>query len=95
MVILKTTRLILRSWEEADLKPFALLNADHRVMEYFPSVLSQKESDDLARHIIAKLEEQKWGFWAVSVPDVADFIGLIGLAKTNFDAHFTPTVEVG
>jgi len=95
MAMLKTKRLILRPWKEADLKPFAELNADPRVMEYFPSVLSQKESDDLARCIIAKLEEQKWGKWAVSVPNVADFIGFIGLAKPNFDAHFTPTVEVG
>ncbi len=91
----RTTRLILRSWEESDLEPFARLNSDPRVMEYFPSVLSHKESNDLARRIIAKLEEQGWGLWAVSVPGVADFIGLIGLAKPSFEAHFTPTVEVG
>ena len=89
------TVMILRPWQESDLEPFAQLNADPRVMEYFPFVLSCKESDDLARRIIVKLEEQGWGLWAASVPDVADFIGFIGLAKPSFEAHFTPAVEVG
>jgi RimJ/RimL family protein N-acetyltransferase len=64
-------------------------------MEYFPSVLSHEESNDLARRIIAKLEAQGWGLWAASVPGIADFIGFIGLAIPSFEAHFTPTVEVG
>ncbi len=91
----KTERLILRPWHESDLEPFAKLNSDPRVMEYFPSVLSHKESNDLARRIIAKFEEQGWGLWAASVPGVADFIGFIGLSKPSFEAHFTPAVEVG
>jgi 3-dehydroquinate dehydratase/shikimate dehydrogenase len=33
--------------------------------------------------------------WAVSIPDVADFVGFIGLAEPSFNAHFTPAVEVG
>lgn len=91
----KTKRLILRPWQEADLEPFARLNADPRVMEYFPSILSRKESDDLASRISSKLKEQGWGLWAVSIPDVADFIGFIGLAEPSFHAHFTPAVEIG
>src|SRR6185437_2759402 len=93
--IIRTDRLLLRPWNDTDLEPFAQLNADSRVMEYFPSVLSRKESDELAGRICAKLEEQGWGLWAVSIPGVADFIGFIGLAKVTFEAHFTPTVEIG
>lgn len=33
---IRTERLILRQWESGDLAPFAALNADPRVMEYFP-----------------------------------------------------------
>lgn len=95
MEILKTKRLVLRPWKEEDLVPFAALNADPRVMEYFPSTLSRKESDDLAKQISTASEKQGWGLWAVSIPLVADFIGFIGLAKPSFDAHFTPAVEIG
>jgi RimJ/RimL family protein N-acetyltransferase len=31
----------------------------------------------------------------VEVPDIAAFIGFIGLAVPRFTAHFTPCVEVG
>lgn len=94
-MIIKTERLILRPWREEDLEPFAQLNADSRVMEYFPATLTRQESDALAQRIIAKLEEQGWGLWAVSHPGTAEFIGFIGLAKPTFTAHFTPTVEIG
>ncbi len=90
LVPLKTDRLILRDWKESDLEPFAKLNADHRVMEYFPETLTQKESNHLAARIRSKLQEQGWGLWAIEVPDVADFVGFIGLAIPTFDAHFTP-----
>ncbi len=92
---LKTKRLILRSWKEGDLEPFARLNADPRVMEYFPSVLSKEESDQMVKRIQAKIEERGWGWWAVSAPGVADFIGFIGLNAVTFSAHFSPAVEIG
>lgn len=92
--ILKTKRLTLRPWKESDFELFAKLNADPRVMEYFPSVLTRQESDDYASRIYKKLKEQGWGLWAVSAPG-ADFIGYIGLAEVNFSAHFTPAIEIG
>ncbi len=42
---LKTARLILRQWQERDLEPFATLNADPRVREFFPGLMSRQESD--------------------------------------------------
>jgi RimJ/RimL family protein N-acetyltransferase/GNAT superfamily N-acetyltransferase len=92
---IKTERLILRPWRQEDLDPFAQMNADPRVMEYFPSTLTRKESDALAQRISTALQEQGWGLWAVSVPNIADFIGFIGLDKPSINAHFMPAVEVG
>jgi RimJ/RimL family protein N-acetyltransferase len=37
--------LILRPWRDEDLEPYARINADARVREHFPSVLSREESD--------------------------------------------------
>ncbi len=94
-MILKTTRLILRPWKEEDFEPFAKLNADPRVMEYFPETLFRAESDRLAEKLKKHIEEKGWGLWAVEVPGVSEFIGFIGLNETVFPAHFTPAVEVG
>ena len=36
-----------------------------------------------------------FGHWAVEVPGRADFIGYVGLSVPQFEAHFTPCVEIG
>jgi 3-dehydroquinate dehydratase / shikimate dehydrogenase len=94
-VILKTKRLILRPWCEEDLEPFARMNADPRVREYFSSILSKEVSDQHARYHRDYIQTHGWGFWAVEVPNVAKFIGFIGLEEVYFSAHFTPAVEIG
>ena len=48
---LQTQRLFLRQWHEGDLPPFAQLNADPRVMEFYPRPLTREESDETARKI--------------------------------------------
>lgn len=92
---IKTERLILRPWKEEDLEPFARLNADPSVREFFPSVLTREESDASVRVISAHIERYGWGFWAVSLIQTGEFIGFIGLEDVYFQAHFTPAVEIG
>jgi RimJ/RimL family protein N-acetyltransferase len=92
---LRTSRLILRPWIPADRDPFAILNADPIVMEYFPATLSRSESDSLADRIEAHWARHGFGLWAVAIPGVAPFAGFIGLSIPSFQAHFTPCVEVG
>jgi 3-dehydroquinate dehydratase / shikimate dehydrogenase len=94
-MIIKTERLILRPWIEEDLKPFAKLNGDPRVREYFPSILNSQESDKLVEVISAHIEKYGWGFWATSLIQTNEFIGFIGLKNVNFSAHFTPAIEIG
>ena len=95
MSILTTERLILRPWLPEDLEPFARLNADPRVMEYFPSTLSREESNQVAERRENGFLKNGWGKWAVSVPGVSDFIGYIGLARIEHPYHFAPAVEIG
>ncbi|MGO9971331.1 MAG: GNAT family N-acetyltransferase [Solirubrobacteraceae bacterium] len=92
---LATPRLLLRQWRQADLDPFAALNADPEVMRYFPAPLTKAQSDQFAAHVQAMIARQGWGLWAVELVDVAPFIGFVGLNQPRFEAHFTPAVEVG
>ncbi len=86
---------MLRDWCIADYGPFADLNADPRVMEHFPSVLSRNESDKLAADIQRRIEENGWGFWAVEEKETGRFIGFVGLNQPQLQLPFTPCVEVG
>jgi 3-dehydroquinate dehydratase/shikimate dehydrogenase len=98
LIALKTDRLLLREWQESDFEPFANLNADPRVMEYFPSTLSKEKSDEMAKRIQKELKERGWGLWAVSLITTSQFIGFIGLNpldKATFPVPFTPAVEIG
>ncbi len=85
---------MLRRWRESDLDPFADLNADPAVMEYFPAPLDRAASDDLARVADSRVAAG-CGLWAVEVPGVAPFIGFIGLNPVTYETPFTPAVEVG
>jgi RimJ/RimL family protein N-acetyltransferase len=88
-------RVLLRQWRATDLQAFAALNADPRVMEFMPSPLTSAESDAMAERIASTIERDGFGLWAVEVPGVAEFVGFVGLNRPNFDAHFTPCVEIG
>lgn len=95
MTELRTSRLVLRQWREADLEPFAALNADSEVMRHSPAPLTRGQSDALAEHARAVIAARGWGLWALELVQRATFIGFVGLAEPRFEAHFTPTVEVG
>jgi len=61
--IISTDCLILRPWQEEDLEPFACLNADPRVREYFPNILSREESDWSVKVMSEHIDWNGWGFW--------------------------------
>jgi RimJ/RimL family protein N-acetyltransferase len=92
---IQTPHLLLRRWRDSDLPAFAALNGDPRVMEFMPKLLSREESDAMAARIRMLMTIQGFGFWAVEVPGIADFIGFVGLHRPSFEASFTPCVEIG
>jgi RimJ/RimL family protein N-acetyltransferase len=93
--VITTPRLLLRPWRDDDIAPFAALNADPRVMEYFPRLLDRSESDAQVARIRAHFDRHGYGAWAVEAPGVAKFIGYVGLGIPRFESHFTPCVEIG
>ena len=92
---LDTERLRLRQWRASDLTPFAGMNADPRVMEFFPARLDRTASDALAGRIEAKIAERGWGLWAAERRDTGEFIGFIGLQPPIAQLPCSPCVEVG
>lgn len=92
---LLTERLRLRRWRASDRAPFAEINADPRVMEYFPTVLSRVESDAAFDRITSHFAQRGFGLWVVEIPEVTECAGFVGLHVPRFEAHFTPCVEIG
>jgi RimJ/RimL family protein N-acetyltransferase len=92
---LRTERLLLRRWRGADHEPFAAINADPLVMEYYPAVLSRVRSDALIERFEAGFEEHGYGLWAVELPGERPLAGYVGLFSVEIDVAFAPAVELG
>ena len=93
--VYSSDRMLVRPWQPADLDAFARMNADPRVMRYFPETLSAKQSTAFAQRIAAHFEEYGFGLWAVELVDLAPFAGFVGLNRPRFQSRFTPCVEIG
>jgi RimJ/RimL family protein N-acetyltransferase len=92
---IETERLRLRTWERRDREPFARMNADPRVMEFLPAILSPAESDRMVDRIEDHFRERGLGLHALELREERAFIGFAGLSVPAFEAHFTPCVEIG
>jgi ribosomal-protein-alanine N-acetyltransferase len=92
---LTTERLLLRQWRDDDREPFAAMCADPEVMRYFPPLPTRDESEAWIENQGLLLDLRGWGLWPVEVAGGAPFVGFVGLAEPQFEAHFTPCVEIG
>jgi len=79
MVKLRTDRLLLRQWKMEDYPLFAKINADPVVMEYYPHILREDESNTMAYKLKSLISKRSCGFWAVELIDGQQFIGFVGL----------------
>lgn len=94
-IVLETERLKLRQWIRKDYKGFASINSDPDVMEYYPNILSEDESNLLAKKIKSLIDKRGWGFWATELKSESRFIGFVGLHKPEVELPFNPCVEIG
>ena len=95
MIEVETKRLQLRQWVHTDFSSFAKMNADSKVMEYYPSLLPESESYAMAQKLAALIAKRGWGLWAVELKSENTFIGYIGLHQPEVHLPFTPCIEIG
>ena len=92
---LTTQRVVLRQWCDKDHEPFAQMNADPKVMRYFPSPLDTAASDALLLRNRHNIEARGWGLWAVERRTDGAFMGFVGLEQPMAALPCAPCVEVG
>lgn len=76
--VLRTERLTLRRWRDADRAAFHALNADPAVMATIGPVMTRAESDAFLNRIEARFDESGYGLWCVERDgDVLGFTGFM------------------
>jgi RimJ/RimL family protein N-acetyltransferase len=91
---LHTDRLLMRPLRDDDIEAFAALHADPRMMQPLGGTLSRPQSEAVLARIRAKTATSGLGPWGVELPGRAGLIGLVGLARAELEAAFTPCVEI-
>lgn len=96
-IFLETDRLLLRSWEETDIEPFAEICADPEVMRYFPDVMSREKSEFLVSRCVDKQDRDGFCMAPVEIKESGEFLGFVGLNRPSYAAPlpFEPCVEIG
>ena len=92
---LSTERLGLRKWKDSDIESFAMMNGDEDVMKFFPKTLSHSETLEMVERIKSHFDRHNFGLYVVEEKLTKQFIGFTGFSIPQFDAFFTPCVEIG
>jgi RimJ/RimL family protein N-acetyltransferase len=87
---LETQRLIIRSWKDSDLQPYAQLVADPDVMKFIGDGTTQ--TSEQARHFIqtmmAREQDRGWILWAVEHKFTAELMGFCGFGVLDEQLDF-------
>ena len=93
--MIETDRLFLRQWRDEDILPFSEINRDAEVMEFLPKCLSLEETVQFYNRIVAEHNAYGYGLSAVEIKNSGNFIGYVGFHHFDFDAEFSPGIEIG
>jgi RimJ/RimL family protein N-acetyltransferase len=91
----RTARLVMRRWRDADRGPYATMNADPEVMRYFPATMDAATSDASIDRFQERFDQQGFGLWALEVASTAEFIGFTGLNPMPAGVPGAGGMEVG
>lgn len=91
-----TERLILREWRPSDRDLFREINADPKVMEFFPFRRSHEESDLILGRVNDMIRATGYGFYALELRETCEVMGFCGIAPVDLPGIFpVGTMEIG
>jgi len=94
-IIIETERLYLRTWQASDAKPYFDINQDQKVIEFLLGSMTMEAVNQFMNAKNQQQVERGFTLWATELKATRELIGYVGLNYTDWEAHFTPAVEVG
>lgn len=91
----ETERLLLRGWRDDDRAALLAMSTDPEVMRHFPAPMTEAQ----AEAFLAKQRDREARgdpfLHVVELRSSGTFLGFTGLSPVDFEAGFTPAVEIG
>ena len=93
--MIETVRLRLRGWRDDDGAALLAMSTDPEVMRHFPGPMSESQVEAfLARQRDREAAGEPY-LRVVELGRTGRFLGFTGLSAVDFQAWFTPAVEIG
>jgi len=93
--LFKSERLGFRNWTFDDIEKMSSINANPEVMRYFPSVQDEAQTRGFIERMQIMFTQKGYCYFATEQLDNQSLIGFIGLAYQDYEARFTPCVDIG
>lgn len=93
--LFESERLVFRPMTKADLPKLIELNADEKVMRFFPKTMTAEETKLFFDKVQLHHGEHGYSLYGVSLKETNEFIGIIGLLNVNFEHEIQGEVEIG
>lgn len=93
MIVIETSRLILRDLTPEDTEALAAIYADPIVMKFYPNTRTYQETKQQIERIINHYQQRDFGLWATIYKPDNKFIGRCGLIEQLVDG--ISEIEIG
>ena len=93
--LFKSARLGFRNWVHSDIEKMIAISADPKVMEFFPAPATPLQTEQSIERMQVQYLERRHCYFAVDHLESKEFIGFIGLLYQDYEAEFTPCVDIG
>ena len=93
--LFKSSRLGFRTWQKEDIDKMAAINMDKEVMEFFPTTRTYGETVVFVDRMTIQFILKGYCYFAVDILADKSFIGFIGFSEQNYQADFTPCIDIG
>jgi RimJ/RimL family protein N-acetyltransferase len=93
--LFKSQRLGFRNWETHDHSLMSEINKNQVVMEFFPTTISKEQTSDFILRMQILFLKKNYCYFAVDHLKDQKLIGFLGLSDQDYEAPFTPCVDIG
>src|ERR1051326_7478570 len=93
---LRTPRLLLREWQDAEREPLAAMWSDPEVMAFYAAPLADRAASDAwIAGMQAHFARNGFAYWAAELPGEARLVGAVGMTRVGPTMPFGLAVEIG
>lgn len=93
--MIRTPRLLLRTWEAADAPAFWEMNQDPRVTEFLPGPLTMAQAEAFIGAQQALYARSGACYFAATIAATGELAGFVGLKRHEAGLPFAPCTDIG